>query len=84
MAERVIVNFKNVDENKTVEIEIPLDITANDLVYALNKTFNLGMNTDDIFESFLVSEKPIAFLRGNKMLEEFGLRNGTDIIYRRR
>lgn len=78
-----VVEFKNLDKNMQIEIEIPLDITANDLALALNQTFFLGMNTNDIFSCYLVSENPIAFLRGNKTLEEFGVRNGTQIIYKR-
>ena len=81
--ETAVVEFKNLDKNMQMEIEIPLNITANDLALALNQTFFLGMNTNDIFSCYLVSENPIAFLRGNKTLEEFGIRNGTQIIYKR-
>jgi len=31
----------------------------------------------------LISENPIAFLRGNKTLREYGIRNGSWIIYKR-
>ena len=58
-------------------------ITANDLVLALNEAYGLGMDTDNIFSCYLVAENPIAFLRGNKTLKEFGIRNGSYIIYRR-
>lgn len=83
MEDTAIVEFLNYnDENKT-EIEVPLNITAKDLVLALNEAFQLGMDTDDIFGCYLVAENPIAFLRGNKTLEEFGIRNGSLIIYKR-
>lgn len=58
-------------------------ITANDLVLALNEAYGLVMDTDNIFSCYLVAENPIAFLRGNKTLKEFGIRNGSYIIYRR-
>jgi uncharacterized ubiquitin-like protein YukD len=65
--------------NKKTDIEIPLDITANDLVIALNKAFNLAIDTDNISDCYLKTENPIALLKGNKTLREFGLRNGTVI-----
>ena len=33
--------------------------------------------------AYLAAENPIVFLRGNKTLKEFGIRNGSHIIYRR-
>lgn len=78
-----IVEFINYSAGTKTEMEVPLNITANDLVLALNETFQLGMNTEDIFSCYLVAENPIAFLRGNKTLEEFGIRNSSLIIYKR-
>ena len=63
--------------NRKVDIEIPLDITANELVIALNKAYDFGIDTDDLSQCFLRSENPVAFLKGNKLLSEYGLRNGT-------
>ena len=62
------------------EIEIPLHITANDLIIALNSAYQLGINTEDVFLCYLKSENPIALLKGNKKLEEFGIRNGSLLI----
>lgn len=81
MKDNVIVEFHNMADNSVTEIETPASITANDLVLALNDAFSLGMDTDNIFSCYLVSENPIAFLRGNKMLQEFGIHNGTQIIF---
>ena len=75
MEEKVVVEFINYMNQSHIDLEIPLEITANDLVLALNE--------DDIFSCYLVAENPIAFLRGNKSLKEFGIRNGSYIIYRR-
>lgn len=83
MGNTAIVEFKNLDNGLEVELEIPLDITANDLSLSLNNAYSLGMDTDNIFSCYLVAENPIAFLRGNKTLEEFGIRNGSIIIYKR-
>lgn len=83
MEEKAVVVFRNQDSKMQVDLEIPLGITANDLVLALNEAYGLGIDTNDIFNCYLVAENPIAFLRGNKTLKEFGIRNGSYIIYRR-
>ena len=81
--DKVVVEFINYMNQSHVDLEIPLEITANDLVLALNEAYDLGMDTENIFSCYLVAENPIAFLRGNKTLKEFGIRNGSYIIYRR-
>ena len=68
MQDRITVFFENLEAKTTTELEIPTDITANDLVLALNSAYDLGMDTDNIFHCYLVSENPIAFLRGNRRL----------------
>lgn len=62
------------------DIEVPVSITANNLVVAINTAYKLGMNTNDIENCYLKAENPIALLKGNKTLEEFGLYNGSLII----
>lgn len=79
----VIVEFVNVNNGVREELEIPLNITANDLIYALNSVYSLSLNNEDYFNYYLSSENPIAFLKGNKQLSEYGLRNGSKIIYKR-
>lgn len=77
MNEKAIVEFINKNDNSKTELEIPINITANDLIIALNKAFNLEMDIENIFNCYLVAENPIAFLHGNKELSEYGIRNGT-------
>ena len=62
-------------------MEVPLSISANELVTALNTAYELGIDTSDIKNCYLKAENPIALLKGNKTLEEFGLRNGSIINY---
>ena len=47
------------------------------------RSVNTLNNIDNIFECYLTSENPIAFLKGNKMLEDFGLHTGTRISFKR-
>lgn len=83
MEDKAVVEFVNYSDNSQTDIEIPLDITANDLILALNDAYSLGVDIDNIFNCYLAAENPIAFLRGNKTLREFGIRNGSYIIFRR-
>lgn len=77
MAKTALVTFLNRD----VDLEIPINITANDLVLALNQAYHLGIQTEDIRYCYMVCENPIALLKGNKTLEEFGIRNGSVIYF---
>jgi len=62
------------------DIQAPLDITANELAVALSQAFNLGINTEgDMADCYLKAENPIALLKGDKTLREYGVRNGTVI-----
>ncbi|WP_291630880.1 EsaB/YukD family protein [Clostridium sp.] len=71
----VVLNIHN--ENKKVDLEVPLDITANELVIALNKAYNLGINVENVMELHIRSENPIALLKGNRTLKEYNIRNGS-------
>ena len=81
MDEKAIIIFIISKKNISVDLEVPLDITANDLVIALNKAYELEIDTDNVLNCYLKSENPIALLRGNKTLQEFGVRNGSIINF---
>ena len=76
-----MIVFNIIKRNFTVDLEVPLDISANDLVNALNTAYELNINTSDIKNCYLKAENPIALLKGNKTLAEFGLRNGSVINF---
>lgn len=79
--ETVIIILDLIKRKKTVDLEVPLNITANELVNALNTAYGLGINTNDIKNCYLKAEHPIALLRGNRTLGEFGVRDGTVIRF---
>ncbi len=81
MENKAIVIFRMFKRNIEVDLEIPLDITANDLVNALNTAYELGIDTSNMKNCYLKAESPIALLKGNKTLAEFGVRNGTVINF---
>lgn len=81
MGNKAIVIFKMYKRNIEVDLEIPLDITANDLVNALNTAYELGIDTNNVKNCYLKAENPIALLKGNRLLSDFGVRNGTVINF---
>lgn len=76
-----LVIFKITKRNVSVDLELPLSISANDLVTSLNTAYELGIDTSDVQQCYLKAENPIALLKGNKLLSEFGIRNGSVIYY---
>ena len=79
--EKAIIILNITKKKFAVDLEVPLDISANDLVNALNTAYELGIDTSDIKNCYLKAENPIALLKGNKTLAEFGLRNGSVINF---
>lgn len=76
---KAIVIFKIESRNESHDIEVPLDITANELVIGLNAAYGLNIDIEDNNCCYLKSEHPIALLKGSRTLEEFGIRNGSQI-----
>jgi uncharacterized ubiquitin-like protein YukD len=79
MDERVIVVLKIHDRDFETDLDIPLGITANDLLSGINAAYGLGIDTSNAASCFLRAENPIVLLRGSKTLFEYGIRNGTEI-----
>lgn len=77
------IDFINENSGERAELEVPLTITANDLIDALNISYGLGLNKEDYSNYYMCMENPIAFFRGERTLEELGVRNGSQIIYKR-
>ncbi len=68
-------------KDKCVDIEVPLNISANDLVVALNEAYMFGIDTMNVKDCYMKAENPFALLKGNRLLSEFGVRNGTIINF---
>ncbi|SCY47256.1 MULTISPECIES: hypothetical protein [unclassified Butyrivibrio] len=83
MNDKIIMIFHRADTNETFDIEVPTDITANELIYGLNKGLGLGINMDNPADAYLRSINPIALLRGDDLIEDFHLHGGTTIIFDR-
>ena len=80
---RITVVFNDLESKHQTDLDIPIDISANELIIGLNDVFHLGIDTGDLSRCHLKTENPIALLRGNKLLSDYRLRNGTIINYSR-
>lgn len=83
MKEKVILQFQREQNGEKFDIEVPLSITANELLYSLNQGLQLGLNLSDVSQCYLITENPIALLKGDISLEEFGIHDGTIICFNR-
>lgn len=79
--ETVIIIFNILKRGFSTDLEVPLYISANELVLALNEAYELKIDTSNAKNCYLKAENPIALLRGDKTLSEFGVRNGTVIHF---
>jgi uncharacterized ubiquitin-like protein YukD len=81
MGDTAVVIFKVNKTGETVDLEVPLDITARELVIGLNEAYDLNIDINDIKQCYLKVDNPLMLLRGNMLLRDSGLRNGSIISY---
>ncbi len=81
MSNNAIIIFKMLSRNQQVDLDVPLDMSANELVLALNEAYDLRIDTADIKNCFLRSENPIALLKGNRSLHDYGIIDGSIIMH---
>ena len=81
--EKAIVTFEMVKKHICVDIEIPLDISADELVKALNTAYSMGIDTLNPRDCYLQSENPISLIKGNRILKDFGIHNGSVLRFTR-
>lgn len=77
--DRIIIRLNIHCQNKILDIDIPVDITCNELVIALNSSYGLNIDVSNISKCSLKCENPTALLKGVHTLREYGLHNGSMI-----
>jgi uncharacterized ubiquitin-like protein YukD len=73
MTKTAVILVKFYKKNIEKDVEVPLDITANELLIGLNSAYDLGIDIEDIRKCYLKMENPVALLHGNKLLREYGM-----------
>lgn len=83
MDQNIIIQLRLKKRNREIDVSVPIDLTANELIMALNEAFPLNIDSGDITQCYLQAENPIALLKGNRCISEYGLRNGSIINFTR-
>lgn len=81
MNKSIVVIFNNKISKKKIDLEIPIDITATELVIALNSAYNLGIDVSNPKMCYLKAENPFTLIKGSKKIVDLGLRDGTIINF---
>ena len=63
--------------DKVYDIEVPLDISARELIVALHS----ALHHAGACPAAIRCENPIAFLAGDRLLGQFNLRDGSNIYF---
>lgn len=79
----IIVEFLIAAKGESHDLEIPKYIKVIDLLRALNAAYNLNIDLTRPDQLYLQTEEPAALLMGDHTIEEFGLHNGTKLIFSR-
>lgn len=80
MENKAVIMFRT-GNGDVKDVEVPLNITVKELIWALNVAYSLGIATEKLSESYLKAENPIALMQGEKTLEAFGIHDGTSINF---
>lgn len=76
--DKAIITVKFLKTGLCYDLEVPLDISASELCSALFQRY-LPNQYGDMQQYYLKAEKPIALLRGDRTLREYGIRDGSAI-----
>lgn len=81
MKDTIVIVFEYERGGHTLDIEVPKNLTANELIFGLNEELKLGIDVSNPKKNYLGTHNPRLLVRGAKTLEELGFRDGTVIIY---
>ena len=77
-SDSAIITVNLIKAEQSHDLEIPLDISASELCSALFEKY-LPEQYGDMRQYYLKAERPIALLRGERTLREYGIRDGSVI-----
>jgi hypothetical protein len=75
---RAIITVNLLQTSQRHDLDVPLDISASELCDALFQRY-LPERHGDMRQYYLKAERPIALLRGERTLREYGVRDGSVI-----
>lgn len=79
MATRAVVQLNLLARGESLDVDVPLTITAGELLQGLNEACHLGLDTEDASQCYLKAENPVVLMHGRRTLGEFGIMDGSII-----
>ena len=79
--DNVVITLVDHVYRRSMDIEVCLDISAYELFVGLNEAMGWGCDPRDSRACYLAMENPIALLKGEKLLRNFGIREGSGIHF---
>ncbi len=83
MREKIMIVFQRNDTGEVMDLEIPTNISIAELIFGLNMGLGLGIDMNNPAQCFFRSENPVALLKGEGLVEEYKLHDGSKIIFER-
>ena len=78
MSNNAIITVNLIKTGYSYDLDVPLDISASELCAALFQKY-LPEYHGDTHQYYLKMERPIALLRGERTLRDYGMRDGSII-----
>ena len=79
MKDTAVVMVYIPERNIREDLEIPLNITANELIQAIASIYSLELRQNTLETYYLKADSPKCLIQGGETLKEFGIREGTEI-----
>ncbi len=83
MRDKIMIVFQRNDTEQVMDLEIPTNISIAELIFGLNVGLDLGIDINNPAQCYLRSENPVALLKGEGLVEEYKLHDGSKIIFER-
>lgn len=80
MAQRAVIELNLVKEGRVLDLDVPLDINAGELMEGLNEAYALGLSPEEIAACHVKAENPVVLMHGKKTLAQYGIMNGSVVI----
>ena len=80
MNDRAVVIVRRVKDGSERDMDIPLDISLHEFIKALYSIYGIKTVEGNMGSRHLCAENPIILLKGNKLLRDYGLHEGS-ILY---
>lgn len=76
----LVITFVDEEKNQHHDLEVPDEISADELIVALHTAYKMQGSTADPRNAYMRMEYPIGLIKGSNSLKELGMRNGS-IVY---